>query len=84
MVRIEGFPTAGWTTRPDPEGQVSPARGGIAGKDCELFWSTRANQLRISECGLRNSKYVLYLSFVNFNPKSEISNPKCDDSPISR
>ena len=50
------FPTEEWTAKPDPEGQASPARGEIAGKDCELFWSTRANQLRISECGMRIAK----------------------------
>ena len=26
--------------KPDPLGPVSPARGGIAGKNCELFWSS--------------------------------------------
>ena len=52
----------------------------FAGKDCELFWSTGAPQLRIWECGLRNSQIVFELRLCIFNPKSEISNPKCDDS----
>jgi len=41
------------------------------------YWSTR---LRIWECGLRNSQIVFELCLCIFNPKSEISNPKCDDS----
>jgi hypothetical protein len=28
------------TSQPGPQGQVSPAHGGIAGTDYELFWST--------------------------------------------
>jgi hypothetical protein len=53
---------------------------GFAGKDSELFWSTGVPRLRIWECGLRNSQVVFELRLCVFNPKSEISNPKCDDS----
>ena len=36
--------------------------------------------MRIWECGLRNSQIVLELRLCIFNPKSEISDPKYDDS----
>jgi len=53
---------------------------GFAGIGGELFWSTGAPQLRISECGLRNFDILFELLFCIFNPQSEIYNPKCDDS----
>ena len=53
---------------------------GFAGKDGELFWSIGAPQLGIWECGLRNSQVVFEFHLCIFNPKSEIHNPKCDDS----
>jgi hypothetical protein len=58
LVEIEGFPTAEWTTRPDPEGQVSPARGEITGKDCELFWSTRVYEIPNSKHHITNKSQI--------------------------
>jgi len=41
------------------------------------YWSNSIVDLgmRIAELEI-----ILYLSFINLNPKSEIPNPKCDDS----
>jgi hypothetical protein len=44
--------------KPDPYGEVSPACGGIAGKDCELFWSTG-----VLECWQKR-KAEFYLDLV--------------------
>ena len=62
--------------------RTSSELNSFAGKDCELSWSTGAPRLRIWECGLRNSQVFFELRLCIFNPKSEISNPKCDDSSI--
>ena len=53
---------------------------GFVDKRCELLKSARAPRLRIQECGLRNSQIVFEIRLCIFNPKSEISNPKCDGS----
>jgi hypothetical protein len=54
--------------KPGSQGQVTQLKG-FAGKDCELFWNTGATQLRIWECGLRNSQVVFELRLCIFNPK---------------
>jgi hypothetical protein len=74
---LEDLPPNG---RTQPSRTAEPFRGRSAAKDWELFWSTGVPRLRIRECGLRNSQVVFELRLCIVNPKSEISNPKCDDS----
>ena len=48
--------------RPGKSSPVSPARGGIAGQDCELLWSTRVTKNSKSE--ITNIKQITMTEIV--------------------
>jgi hypothetical protein len=68
LVGIGAFPTEEWTTQPETEGQVSPARGEIAGKEGIEIPNPKSqisNIKQITMTKIQNSKPVLVIEYWN-------------------